>query len=277
MHPEIQDFLSRLNAGVDLVLKNKVLFLVIALLDIAFFSGLVYFHTTLLVEASDSINSVLKDLQEQTNGLNETELLQFEQKLTENQEFMQKYKQLITYTGYFFGIAALLWIIFQGASLVIANKIVHKKIDYLKVYVLFLFWSFFWFAVSFAALLFLSSMAQPAGLGIGNFNLFYFLSNLVIAYFAFVSFSLVHRGFSIKLPFLVGQFYWKKLVPGFVLILVALFVLINVGNSIVHSNALAALIFSAVFIIPTLAFFRIYFINLVDSVVKNAELLPDKA
>ncbi len=277
MHPELQDFLARLNVGIDVDLKNKLLFLVIALLDIAFFFGLIYSHTTLLVEASDSINSVLKDLQEQAKGLNETELVDFEQKLTQNEEFMQKYKELIRYTGYFFGITALLWMLFQGASLVIANKIVHKRVNYLKVYGLFLFWSFFWFATSFAVLLFLSSIAQPSGLGAGNFNLLYLLANVVIAYFAFVSFSLVHRGFSVKLPFMVGKFYWKKLVPGFIMILLTLFVLINVGNSIVKANALAAFIFAIVFIIPALSFFRIYFINLVETVVKNAELLPDKA
>jgi hypothetical protein len=252
--------------------KWLILFAVVA--DIIFLIALNQLNYELLNRANDYYQSLTDMIGEQVTQLEGAGSAQ-ELEVFASDKFAAAYNQLLKFIGLFTLAVLAVWLFCKGAVWFIAHKCAKEKPVEAKSFALKFFgMTIFWFiafllvgAVAMSIINYATTAPFPL-ISIKVANIISVFLLWVLAYFVFVSYSLVpHKVF--RQTFELGIRQWKELLPAHVAgtIVVALSAIIPFF--LVRVSPYLVLVFTVLVALPAIAWARVLWITAVHGVMKN--------
>lgn len=267
-------FLSQLRPVLKLCYKNKAVFLASVMLDIILFFVLLfanYFTLTAMQEHitkfADLVQAGMLELaaSNTTQGISPA--------MFKTPEIMAVYHQVLKYLLMLVIIALVSWIVFKGINWYLANRLIRKVNlkEFARKFISHTLLAFVCFAI--INLLMLRMIAYSTFeflplIGASGSRLLAFVLVLVLAYFVFISYSLIPNTTCKKLARFAVKNY-KQILPAHLLVSFALIILAYITVYIIRFNYYAPFIFALLVFFPAMTYGRIYIVVVINKVLKR--------
>lgn len=239
--------------------RRKLLIPLAVLIDVVFIYALTRLHYEVFNRASEYATSLTSMMGQQVQNMAESGTPELS--VLNSQAFMSAYNELLKYVGLFFAYALLIWLVCRGLVWFIAHKNADKSVNAWHFVLKFIGMTLFWFAV-FALITILAlnlldySMSNIFPIiGMRTANILSAVMYWALAYFVFVSYSLIPRAV-FKQTFILGLKEWKKLVPVHVIGTLIVIASVLIPTLIAKTNVWLPLIFTVLISLPALAWAR---------------------
>lgn len=272
-------FSTQLKPALKLCWKEKKLIVLSSVVDIVFFAVLVLVHYEFFKRLQSHLMVLVAEMQKTSLDLLMQEDIQaLNTQLMQSAKFVSAFHAMLKYVAVFFLALFITWVVLKNINWYIANRIVKKKVVFRSYAKFFALYSVFWFICMIAILLlttYLMSYSTTTFLPLIGQKTVYFITLFlfaVLAYFAFISYSLIPT-VKFKQVFKLAILKWKELVPAhIILILIAVFaVYIPFRLALIEHNVAnwLALFFALLISIPALTYGRIYILLVVQNIIKK--------
>ncbi len=251
---------------------HKKLLPLIVFIDILFVYGLTRLHYEVFNRASMTAIKLTSMMGEQVQQLAESETVQ-ELATLQSPEFLTAYHELVKYIGWFFVGAFAVWLVGKGLVWLLAHKSVEKKVPIgpfaLRFFGMTLFWFFSFIALTLIALNVLdySLFGVFPLIGKAGANLIVVFLYWVLAYFVFISYSIVPRP-ALKQAFVLGVKRWKELLLVHIIGSLIFFVATTVPAHLVKVQIYLSLTFIVFIALPMIAWARVFWVTAVQKVMR---------
>lgn len=245
--------------------ENKKYLLLIILFEFILLFILVQVHLAYFLPSAEAATRAGDAMSKVMSELPESEIYQLETLLAKNPEFMQAYKELLTYMAYFILSFFAALTLLKAPVWHLAHKSIYKKIPLKTTLTKFILLSLFWFVV--VIILFIGySMATGSTATIlpivsspTTTTIMYILFALTF-YYSQISYALIPAEHTFKQTFIKGTKQAKKIFPAFLVNLLITFIVLTLPFNWIQTKPLIALTIMLLITIPALAFTRIHMI-----------------
>jgi len=245
--------------------NNKRYLLLTILLEFVFLFALTQLHLAFFTPSAEAATKLGEIMMKEIEKLPESEIYQLESILVENEEFMQTYRILLGYIGFFLVSILAAWIIFKAPIWHLSHKSILKKIPLTTTWLKFSLLSLFWFVILCIAFV-IYSLATGATATLlplvssTTTTITMLIVFLAIYYFSQISFALIPATQTFKKTFILGIKHAKTILPAFIVNAIITFVVLTLPFNWITTKPLLSLAIMLVITIPALAFTRLHII-----------------
>jgi hypothetical protein len=245
--------------------ENKKYLIWIVLIEFVFLFALAQIHLAYFVPSAEAATRTGEIISKEIEGLPETELYQLESTLSQSEEFMTVYNELLAYMGFFIVSLFLAFIVFRTPLWYISHKSIFKKMPFKTVLWKFPLLGLFWFVVLAVAFSIYSIATGSTATILPIISPFWltlimYVIFLAIFYFAQISFALIPSQQTFKNTFVQGYKNAKTIIPAVLVNAIIAFIACSLPFNFIFTYPLIALAIILVISIPALAFARLHMI-----------------
>jgi hypothetical protein len=256
--------------------NNKKLLPLIVLVDILFVYGISRLHYEVFSRASEFALNLTTMMGQQVQTIESSGSVA-NLSVMGSQAFADAYAQLLKYIGIFVVSAFIVWLVCKGIVWFLAHKTAREKpvpagMFALKFFGMTCFW-FLMFAITTVIAINIIDYATTSVfplIGIKVANVISILLYWALAYFMFISYSLVpHNVF--RQTFILGIKEWKELLPAHILGTIVIILSVIIPAFLVRINLYLILAFSVLVALPAIAWARVLWITAVHKVMNHGQ------